>query len=293
MPLYRRFVQGQYPRSRIPLPYFAANGIIERTGAAMPVPLYSDKYRAPSLFRPQDFLAYMKKNGLVDEREKAPEAVIFSYQRSLFDFVVKRHPVRFPKGYFNHHLAYLDETEGKVAIVGRFGIGAPAAIAMLEELIAFGARTFISIGTAGSLVRNILPGDIVLCTGALRDEGTSYHYVPGGGVALPDESMTNALAAAFDAGHVPYDSGITWTTDAIYRETMSEVESVVARGAIVVEMEASALFTVARYREVPMAACFTVSDSLTETAWQPEFLSKDTDAGLEKLYQTAVAALQP
>jgi uridine phosphorylase len=234
----------------------------------------------------------MKKNGLISDTEKAPKSVIFSYQRSLFDFVVKRHRVRFPEGYFNHHLAYLEETDGEVAIVGRFGIGAPAAIAMLEELIAFGARAFVSIGTAGGLVRNILPGDIVLCTGALRDEGTSYHYVPGGGVALPDESMSGALRAAFESDHIPYDSGISWTTDAIYRETMPEMESVVARGAIVVEMEASALFTVARYREVPMAACFTVSDSLTETAWQPEFLSKDTDAGLEKLYQAAVTALR-
>ena len=258
----------------------------------MPVPLFSDKYRSPSMFRPEDFLLYMKKNGLIGDTEKAPRSVIFSYQRSLFDFVVKHHPVRFPKGYFNHHLAYLEETGGEVAIVGRFGIGAPAAIAMLEELIAFGTHSFISIGTAGSLVRNILPGDIVLCRGALRDEGTSYHYVPGGGIALPDESMTKALGDAFDADHVPYDTGISWTTDAIYRETLQELQAFTARGAIVVEMEASALFTVARYREVPMAACFTVSDSLTETAWQPEFLSKDTDAGLEKLYQAAVTALR-
>jgi uridine phosphorylase len=258
----------------------------------MPIPLFADKYRSPSLFKPGDFLSYMKKNGLIGDAEKAPGSVIFSYQRSLFDFVTRQHPVRFPKGYFNHHLAYLEETGGEVAIVGRFGIGAPAAIAMLEELVAFGARSFISIGTAGSLVRTILPGDIILCSGALRDEGTSYHYVPGGGVALPDESMTDALRGAFEADRVPYETGISWTTDAIYRETLPELESFVKRGAVVVEMEASALFTVARYREVPMAACFTVSDSLTETAWQPEFLSRDTDAGLEKLYQAAIAALR-
>ncbi|MBU0927123.1 MAG: nucleoside phosphorylase [Spirochaetes bacterium] len=257
----------------------------------MPLPLNPDKYREPSIFKPQDFLEYMRKCGHISDEERAPEAVILSYQKSLFDYVVKNHPVRFHSGYFKPHMAYLEETGGRVAIVGRFGVGAPAAAVMLEELIAYGVGSFVSIGTAGGLVKGLFPGAIVLCSGALRDEGVSYHYVPGGGPALPDETLSNALGEAFDSAGVPYRPGLSWTTDAIYRETKGELDSVAAKGAITVEMEASALFAVARYREAPMAACFTISDSLAETEWRPEFLSKDTNEGLEKLYRASVAAL--
>ena len=260
----------------------------------MPVPLNPDKYRSPSVFEPQDFLSYMKKSGLITDPEKAPEAAILCYQKSLFDFVVEKHRVHFHTGYFKQHLAYIEDAEGsgsRLAIIGKFGIGAPAAAVMLEELIAWGVKSFISIGFAGGLIKGLHPGAVVLCTGALRDEGVSYHYVPGGGLALPDEALSDDLGSAFDAAGVPYQSGITWTTDAIYRETKEEIDSVVARGATTVEMEASALFTVARYRQVPMAACFTISDSLAETEWQPEFLSKDTNAGLEKIFHASVAAL--
>jgi len=257
----------------------------------MPVPLNPNKYREPSIFQPSDFLAYMKKTGHLKDEEKAPEAVILSYQKSLFDFVVKNHPARFHTGYFKEHLAYLEDTGGRVAIVGRFGIGAPAAAAMLEELIAWGVSSFISIGTAGGLVKGLRPGAVVLCSGALRDEGVSYHYVPGGGAALPDEGLSDALGAAFDAAGVPYRTGITWTTDSLYRETQVELDSVIERGAVTVEMEAAALFAVARYRETPMAACLTISDSLAELEWEPEFLSRDTNAGLEKLYKASLAAL--
>lgn len=260
----------------------------------MPVPLNPDKYRSPSVFEPQDFLSYMRKSGHITESENAPQAAILCYQKSLFDFVVENHPVRFHTGYFKQHLAYIEDTEGsgsRVAIVGKFGIGAPAAAVMLEELIAWGVKSFISIGFAGGLIQGLHPGAVVLCTGALRDEGVSYHYVPGGGLALPDEAMSDDLGSAFEAAGVPYHSGITWTTDAIYRETKEEIDSVVARGASTVEMEASALFTVARYRQIPIASCFTISDSLAETEWQPEFLSKDSNEGLEKIFRASVAAL--
>jgi len=257
----------------------------------MPVPLTPDKYNQPSLFSPQDFLAYMNRSRLLPGDEKAPEAVILSYQRTLYDHVAKHHAVRPHGGYFRNHLAYLEETGGRVAIAGRFGIGAPAAAVMLEELIAYGVKSFVSVGTAGSLVPGLSTGSLVLCDGALRDDGVSYHYIPGGGAALPDETLTTALATALREAGVAFRRGLSWTTDAIYRETQVEMEQRIARGALVVEMEASALFTVARYRAAKLAACFTVSDSLAEPEWKPEFLAAETGAGLETLYAAALGAL--
>jgi uridine phosphorylase len=72
----------------------------------------------------------------------------------------------------------LPSTGGRVGLIGRFGIGAPAATAVLEQLAALGTTAMISVGTAGSLQRDLVPGDLVLCEAAVRDEGVSHHYLP-------------------------------------------------------------------------------------------------------------------
>jgi len=258
----------------------------------MTLPLNPGSLGEEALFRPEDFLAYMRGQGRVSEEESAPLAVILSYQRGLFDHAVRRHGARFHSGYFQHHLAYLPETDGRVAIAGRFGIGAPAAAALLEELIAFGARAFVSIGTAGALVPRLRPGDVTLCSGALRDEGVSYHYAEASEPALPDPALSRALSRALAEADIAHGTSLSWTTDGLYRETKSGLKAAVAQGAATVEMEASALFTVARYRKVPLAAAFTISDTLAEPEWQPDFLARDTSEGLERLYGAALSALR-
>jgi purine-nucleoside phosphorylase len=126
----------------------------------------------------------------------------------------------------------------------------------------------------------------------MRDEGTSYHYLPGGGLVYPSESLTAFLRGALDAVGLPYRKGPSWTTDAIYRETPDEVLMHSARGALVVEMEASALFAVARFRSCLIAACFSVSDTLAELAWRPEFHAETTTEGLETLFAAALEAIK-
>ena len=257
----------------------------------MPVPLDSTKYESKPFFNPSDFIGYIRGLGRLDDRPP-PETVILSYQRSLFDHVCTHRRVSAPEGYFAGELRYLDETDGNIAIAGRFGVGAPAAAVMLEELIAFGARRFVSIGTAGSLRSDLPPGSLVLCDAAFRDEGTSYHYLPGGAPVLPSEVLTGRLAAALAARALPFRKGPAWTTDAIYRETPEEVVKLRDMGALVVEMEAAALFAVARFRAVSIAACFSVSDTLAELAWRPEFHAETTAEGLEALFAAALAALE-
>jgi uridine phosphorylase len=256
----------------------------------MPVPLDPSKYQADAFFQPQDFIGYIRGLGRLGSRP-APEAVILSYQGSLLRFVESSRQVSHADGYFGSQLSYLEETGGRVAIAGRFGVGSAAAAVMLEELIAFGVKRFISIGTAGSLVADLPPGSLLLCDGALRDEGTSYHYLPEGGLARPSSRLTDALGQALTAQGLAHRRGPTWTTDAIYRETAGEVERFRTEGARVVEMEASALFSVATYRGVELAACFSVSDTLAELAWRPEFHAETTEDGLKRLFEAALSVL--
>jgi uridine phosphorylase len=256
----------------------------------MAVPLVPGKFGSRPFFNPSDFIGYLRGRGGLGSRP-APEAVILSYQRSLFDHVLASHGSSEPDGYFRRNLRLIDASQGRVGIAADFGVGSPAAAVMLEELIAWGVRRFISIGTAGSLRLELPPGSLVLCEGALRDEGTSYHYATEGGPALPDPALTAALSAALESEGLGHSRVVSWTTDAIYRETPLEVETHRAAGASVVEMEASALFSVAAYRGVPLAACFSVSDTLAELAWRPEFHAETTTEGLEKLFAAALDCL--
>ena len=257
----------------------------------MPVPLDPAKYKSKPFFNPSDFIGYMRGLGKIGGRP-APEAVVLSYQRSLFEHVLATRRTTQAEGYFSNELYYLEDSGGRIAIAGRFGVGAPAAAVMLEELIAFGARRFVSVGTAGSLRADLSPGSLVLCDSAFRDEGTSYHYLPGGGPVFPSEEMTKRLSAELERGGLIYRKGPTWTTDAIYRETPEEVLMHSGKGALVVEMEAAALFAVARFRSALIASCFSVSDTLAELAWRPEFHAETTTEGLEKLFGAAVGALK-
>jgi len=256
----------------------------------MGLPLDPSKYQSEAFFQPGDFIGYIRNLGRLGDRP-APEAVILSYQRSLLEYVEASRKVKPAGGYFGHQVSYLEETGGRVAIAGRFGVGSAAAAVMIEELIAWGVKRFISIGTAGSLVADLPPGSLLLCDGALRDEGTSYHYVPEGGSALPSPGLTERLGAALSRKGLAHARGPAWTLDAIYRETPAEVKRFREEGALVAEMEAAALFTVAAFRGAQIAACFSVSDTLAELAWRPEFHAETTEGGLRLIFEAALEAL--
>lgn len=258
----------------------------------MPLPRFPQKYGSQPFFNPSDFLSYMGRIGALPRRP-APRAVILSYQKSLFDYVVRQVPTSRPDGYFGQHVHFIDnqpDADGGIAIAANFGIGAPAAAVMMEELIAWGVREFISIGSAGSLRKDLPPGSLVICDSAFRDEGTSYHYLAEGDRAYPDAGLTARLEAAFARRGLSFVKGPSWTTDAIYRETPLEVVGFRKEGALVVEMEASSLFTVAKFRGIPIASCFSVSDTLAELEWRPEFHSETTREGLEAIFHAALEA---
>src|SRR5512145_1989779 len=99
----------------------------------MPVPLDPTKYKSKPFFNPSDFIAYLRGLGKIGDRP-APEAVILSYQRSLFEHVLSTRKTSPAELYFSNELYYLEDQPG-LAIAGRFGVGAPAAAVMLEELI--------------------------------------------------------------------------------------------------------------------------------------------------------------
>ena len=170
------------------------------------------------------------------------------------------------------------------------GVGAPLAAAWLDELIALGARRFVVAGGAGALVPEMTLGHVVVPTAAVRDEGTSFHYAPPSRLIAPTDDAVAAIIATLDRRGVPQRTGLTWTTDAFYRETHAKVVARAAEGCLAVEMEASALFAVARFRGVSLAQMLYAGDDLSGEAWDPRDW-QDHATGRDLLLRLAIEAV--
>lgn len=159
-------------------------------------------------------------------------------------------------------------------------VGAPYAVMLLETLVARGARRAIFAGWCGALAPELRIGDIVIPDGAVVDEGTSPGYgVSPGEIVRPDPEAAASLREAVGGRGHPVHAVSVWTTDAIFRETPSRIRKYRALGAAAVEMEVSALFTAARFLEIPISAILTVSDSLVDSTWRPGFRDPRFRAG--------------
>src|SRR5690606_20328600 len=157
------------------------------------------------------------------------------------------------KSEIGRHPIYLHEFRGRPIALFHPGVGAPLAAGILEEVIALGCRNFVACGGAGVLNRELALGHLVVPNAAVRDEGTSYHYLPPSREVAPTPAALAAVQATLQRRNVDHVVAKTWTTDAIYRETRPRMELRRAEGCVTVEMEAAALFAVARFRQVELA----------------------------------------
>ncbi|MBU1975262.1 MAG: nucleoside phosphorylase [Nanoarchaeota archaeon] len=255
----------------------------------MGFPNYSDKINKKEVYSPLQYISYKKKVRQYPEF-KPPIGVILCYSRALLDYISKKPKVTKSKGLYSN-MFILKTSKGNIAIVGRFGVGAPVAVKRLEELIAYGVRKFVSIGTAGTLQKDIPIGSIIVCEKAIRDEGTSYHYLKRSKYAYASKKLTKKIKNNLEKNNMKYFSGTSWTTDAPYRETIAEVKKYQKEGVSTVDMESSALFAVAKYRKVEIGSILTISDSLANLKWNPKSHSKKTAKSLEILFQVALDTL--
>jgi uridine phosphorylase len=249
------------------------------------------KHAFDALFHPADNVAYARASGVLDGFE-APEGIVLCYQRSVLEHSRGvEHLLDGPTSPSHRGLYTLPSTDHRVGVLGGFGFGSPMATLFMEEFIALGTEKFVSIGTAGGLQKDSRVGDIVVCNRAIRDEGVSHHYLPPGKFAEPSEELTGHVANKFAEHGVGYATGCAWTIDTPYRETLEEIRQYQQEGVACVEMEAAALFSVAQCRSVQVASALVISDLLVDGVWEPQMRSEKTAAGLDTIYEAAVAAL--
>lgn len=257
----------------------------------MTFPNYPLKHHGAPLLKPDDMLrAYLGRPDLV-----IPASVILGYSTRLPAFLHERGFHRVLGYPYPWHAMWLRDgaTSGEgVGVVEGFGIGAPVAALVLEELATLGARQFINIGIAGALPSELNFGDLVLCTSALRDEGLSHHYLPPERYAHPSEILTARLRGVLMERGVTFREGPAWTVDAIFRETLDEAIAYRDEGVLCVEMEASALFVVGAVRDVDVASLVTISDHLlADEHWLLAPSREVVDDGLRLVLDAAIATL--
>lgn len=163
-------------------------------------------------------------------------------------------------------------------------MGAPMAVMLLEQLIALGARRFIYLGFCGALAATYRIGDGFIPIRAIREEGTSYHYIPPDVASTSSPHLNAILQAEATAHSFAVQQGHIWTTDAPYRETAQKIARFQKAGVHTVDMEMAALFAVARYRNCDVGALLLVSDECYHPTWQPGF-------GAQRLRQACQTAV--
>lgn len=158
---------------------------------------------------------------------------------------------------------YQVQVNGKKICLSRAPLGAPAAVQLLDFLIAYGVKNIIAIGSCGVLT-DIEEGKLFVVEHALRDEGTSSHYLKPATDIKMDEALTANLKSYLLARRIDFAMVNTWTTDAFFRETKALVEKNIQAGYTVVEMEAAALCACATFRGVKFAQVLYAGDSLAD-----------------------------
>ena len=169
-------------------------------------------------------------------------------------------------------------------------LGAPACVGCFEEVIAMGVKRIILLGNCGVLDNSIQDCGIIIPTRAIRDEGTSYHYLPAADSIAVNQKHVDVFTSLLAQLGYPYVQGTTWTTDAFYRETKAKVEARKKMGAICVDMECAAMQALCDFRGVEFFPFFYAGDNLDHANWDPRSL--DGFARLEDKEKIALLAFE-
>lgn len=230
---------------------------------------------------------------IVSKIDNVPEVAIACFSKVLFDKIIDSSECIKIGELSNTNgkkSIYKVNYKGKELVLFMIGVGAPMASVDLEDLHAIGCKKFIIFGNCGVLDKNISDCSIIIPTEAIRDEGTSFHYVPESEKIVVNKKYVHEFKGILNTFGYSYTEGITWTTDAFYRETRKKVDSRIKMGAKVVEMEASAMQAVADFRGFDLFIYFYAGDNLDLPKWDQRSLSGEVK--LEEKYGIAFLALE-
>jgi uridine phosphorylase len=256
----------------------------------MSFPIYPEKHRLKEMYGAREIVGYRKKVGRMPSLS-SPDGILFCLERGLPWRLRWRIPVTRAGG-MNGDLYALKKPKDKIGIMTGFGGGSPMTVELAEEFAAMGVKCMILMTWGGILQPDLHPGDIVVIDKAIRDEGTSYHYLPPARYIEADAGLADQLSDAIKTRGGTSSRGTTWTTDAPFRETVEEIKQYQSEGVKTVEMESAGLFTVGAVRSIPTASVVIGMDRLADFRWQVPDRLDEILKSLELVYAAALDVLK-
>lgn len=228
-----------------------------------PPPILADKhYRDRSVFEPENLLREARRQKQLPSGS-IPEICVLDPDGDILRTLIRTGRAARSPVWACYHTDLYEFGQADIGF-GMIGcaVGASFAVLLAEELFASGCRLLISVTSAGQIVQQGPPPYFVVIDRALRDEGTSYHYLPPAEYAAADEALVALAMRALAPLPMPIYRGAAWTTDAPFRETAAAIESARIRGVLAVEMEAAALYAFAEARQRPVLCLAHVTNQM-------------------------------
>jgi len=223
-------------------------------------------YNEPSVFTPENLLREARRQKNIDNCN-VPEVCVLDPDGDLVDYLMRTNQVEINKCWACYHtkLYSTKQNNFEFAVLG-CGVGASFAVLIAEQLFASGCKTLISVTSAGIINPTKNNSKFILIEQALRDEGTSYHYIPPSETSNINPVLFDHLKSYYETTSLSIEIGNSWTTDAPYRETKTAIAQAKELNVVCVEMEAAALYAFAKARNKDII-CFA---HLTNTMAQSE-----------------------
>ena len=252
-------------------------------------PILDEKhYGEASAFTPENLLREARRQKAIAEVDVPPVCVL-DPDGDLVRSLNSSGRARRDRSWSCYHtqLYRLSQDGFELGIIG-CAVGASFAVLVAEELFASGCQLLISVTSAGQLAELRPPPYFVLIERALRDEGTSYHYLPPAEFSSANAKLLGAMTDAFAGLRVPVERGAVWTTDAPFRETPAAIAAMKAKGLLAVEMEAAALYAFSEARDKPVVCFAHVTNQMATVAG--DFEKGEADGTVDALAVIIAAA---
>lgn len=261
---------------------------MSQTSRETPPILSGKRHSEPSAFTPENLLREARRQKAINETS-VPAVCVLDPDGDLVRRLKAGRRAEVDPSWACYHteLHRLSEDGFDLGLIG-CAVGASFAVLVAEQLFASGCQLLISMTSAGQLRDLRPPPYFVLIERALRDEGTSYHYLPPAEFSSANDELLAAMQDAFVALQVPVERGATWTTDAPFRETASAIATMRARGLLAVEMEAAALYAFSAARQKPVLCFAHVSNQMAIVAG--DFEKGEADGTVDSLAVIRAAA---
>ena len=227
-----------------------------------PIPLLSHPLEEPSAFTPEALLEAVRAARNL-ARDPVPPICILEFDGDLTDWLISTAVAKPWNSWACFHTAMhtFEVERAPCGIVPRT-IGGPYAALIAEQLKSSGAQVVLGLTSAGRVAASVPIPSLVVATSAIRDEGTSYHYLPASQPALADAELANSLKAGLKDLSVPVLTGAVWTTDAPYRETGQQLAEYARQSVLAVEMQAASLFAFGIARGLPVGMVAHVTNAV-------------------------------